>query len=198
MRLLAQVRRAGRVRRERTDWATLLVAIFVLAGFPVQVIIGVTTQAAPDGTPVIPQGLWLAAGVLLAAVIFAVATAIGPVRVSLPEYSWVLGGPDRPPLRARAPLGRAAAGHRIGGRGGRSGRARVRRRELRRCWSPVGSSAARSDSESPPPQRVCRDARRGCDGRVQRVVMTAVGVGLAAATVLAAARAPSRSRRRWC
>ena len=55
MRLLAQVRRAGRVRRERTDWATLLVAIFVLAGFPVQVIIGVTTQSAPDGSPSRPR-----------------------------------------------------------------------------------------------------------------------------------------------
>ena len=93
MRLLAQVRRAGRVRREPTDCATLLVAIFVLAGLPVQVIIGVTIQAAPDGSPVVPQGLWIAAGVLLAAVIFAVTTAIGPVRISLPEYSWVPGGP---------------------------------------------------------------------------------------------------------
>ena len=51
MRLLSQVRRAGRVRREPTDCATLLVAIFVLARLPVQVIIGVTIQAAPDGSP---------------------------------------------------------------------------------------------------------------------------------------------------
>ncbi|HEY4990608.1 MAG TPA: hypothetical protein VII33_00825, partial [Nakamurella sp.] len=78
MRLLAQVRRAGRGRRERTDWATLLVAIFVLAGFPVQVMIGVTTQAT-SGTTAVPQGLWLAVGVLIGALMFAVATALGPV-----------------------------------------------------------------------------------------------------------------------
>jgi hypothetical protein len=162
MRLLAQVRRAGRVRRERTDWATLLVAIFVLAGFPVQVIIGVSTQAAPDGTPVIPEGLWIAAGVLLAAVIFAVTTAIGPVRVSLPEYSWVLGGPiDRRSELAPRWAGLLLVTGLVGAVAGVVGPRSATR--ARRCWSPVGSSAARSVSESPPPQRVCRDARRGFD-----------------------------------
>ena len=187
MRLLAQVRRAGRVRRERTDWATLLVAIFVLAGFPVQVIIGVTTQAAPDGTPVIPQGLWLAAGVLLAAVIFAVTTAIGPVRVSLPEYSWVLGGPiDRrselAPRWAGLLLVTGLVGAVAGVVGPAFGDAAAEvlvAGGILGCALGLGIAAAATGLQG----RAARTRRR-----VQRAVMTAVGVGLAAATVLAAAR----------
>ena len=188
MRLLAQVRRAGRVRRERTDWATLLVAIFVLAGFPVQVIIGVSTQAAPDGTPVIPEGLWIAAGVLLAAVIFAVTTAIGPVRVSLPEYSWVLGGPiDRrselAPRWAGLLLVTGLVGAVAGVLGPAFGDASAEvlvAGGILGCALGLGIASAATGLQG-------RSA--GFRRRVQQVVMTAVGIGLAAATVLAAARA---------
>src|SRR6476659_8297784 len=179
MRLLAQVRRAGRVRRERTDWATLLVAIFVLAGFPVQVIIGVTTQAAPDGTPVIPEGLWIAAGVLLAAVIFAVCTAIGPVRVSLPEYSWVLGGP----IDRRSELGPRWAGLLlitglvgvvagvVGPAFGDAGAEVLVAGGILGCALGGGTASAATGLQS-----TSTHVRR----LAQRVVMTAVGVGLAA------------------
>ena len=186
MRLLAQVRRAGRGRRERTDWATLLVAIFVLAGFPVQVMIGVTTQAT-SGTTAVPQGLWLAVGVLIGALMFAVATALGPVRVSLPEYAWVLGGPiDRRSeltprwlglLLVTGLLGAVAgvvgpavggagvvvlsAGGILGGAGG------------------VAIAAAATGLQGRSPR-----ARRW----VQRAVMTAVGLCIGVAAVLAAAR----------
>jgi hypothetical protein len=187
MRLLAQVRRAGRVRRERTDWATLLVAIFVLAGFPVQVIIGVTTQAAPDGSPVIPQGLWLAAGVVLAAVIFAVSTAIGPVRVSLPEYSWVLGGPiDRrselTPRWAGLLLVTGAVGAVAGVVGPAFGGADavvVAGGGVLGCGLGLGIAAAATHLQGRP-----SPVRR----LAQRAVMAAVVVSIAAATVLAATR----------
>jgi len=187
MRLLAQVRRAGRVRRERTDWATLLVAIFIIAGLPVQLIIGITAQAAPDGTPVIPQGLWLAAGVLLAVVIFAVSTAIGPMRVSLPEYSWVLGGPiDRrselAPRWAGLLLTTGVVGAVAGVVGPAFGAAAaevVVSSGILGCALGLGIAAAATGLQGRPPrmQRL-----------VRRVVMTAAGVGLAAATALAAAR----------
>jgi len=187
LRLLAQVRRAGRVRREPTDWATLLVAIFVLAGLPVQLIIGITAQVAPDGTPVIPQGLWLAAGVLLAVTIFAVTTAIGPVRVSLAEYSWVLGGPiDRRSELAPRWAGLLLTTGLVGAIAGVVGPAFgdadadiVASGGILGCAMGLGIAAAATGLQGRPPHvRLL----------VQRVVMTVAGVGLAVATALAAAR----------
>lgn len=93
MKLLAQVRRVGRGRRERTDWWTLLLAIFVLAGLPVQLIIGLTTQRIPASPSAVPVALAVGAVVLFAAMVLAVAMTLGPVRASPAEYTWVLGGP---------------------------------------------------------------------------------------------------------
>ena len=92
MRLLAQVRRAGRVRREPTDWATLLVAIFVLAGLPAQLLVGVIVQGAPESMATAPPALWIAVGLVAALLALGVVTAIGPVRMSPPEYAWALSG----------------------------------------------------------------------------------------------------------
>ena len=93
MRLLTQVRRAGRGRREPTDWWTLLLAVFVLAGFPVQVIIGLSAGQMSGGAPAMPVALTIGLAVLLGAMLLVVAMALGPVRGSPAEYTWVLGGP---------------------------------------------------------------------------------------------------------
>ncbi|HYN71557.1 MAG TPA: DUF6297 family protein [Nakamurella sp.] len=93
MRLLTQVRRVGRGRKEPTDWWTLLLAVFVLAGFPVQVTIGLAAGRASGGPAAIPAALTVGVSVLLGAMVLAVAMALGPVRGSPAEYTWVLGGP---------------------------------------------------------------------------------------------------------
>ena len=93
MRLLTQVRRVGRGRKEPTDWWTLLLAVFVLAGFPVQVIIGLGAGRAAGVTAAMPAALTVGVAVLLAALLLTVAMALGPVRGSPAEYTWVLGGP---------------------------------------------------------------------------------------------------------
>ena len=93
MRLLTQVRRAGRGRREPTDWWTLLLAVFVLAGFPVQVIIGLSAGQMSGSAPAMPVALTIGLAVLLGAMLLVVAMALGPVRGSPAEYTWVLGGP---------------------------------------------------------------------------------------------------------
>ena len=93
MRLLTQVRRVGRGRREPTDWWTLLLAVLVLAGFPVQVIIGLSAGRASGVTAAVPAALTVGVAVLLGALLLAVAVALGPVRGSPAEYTWVLGGP---------------------------------------------------------------------------------------------------------
>lgn len=92
MRLLAQARRAGRVRREPTDRVTLLVAIFVLAGLPVQLLVGVILRGPPEPMSTAPPALWVGAGLLFAVIGFSVLTAIGPVRAGPSEYAWVLSG----------------------------------------------------------------------------------------------------------
>jgi len=93
VRLLTQVRRVGRGRKEPTDWWTLLLAVFVLAGFPVQVIIGLGAGRAAGVTAAMPAALTVGVAVLLAALLLTVAMALGPVRGSPAEYTWVLGGP---------------------------------------------------------------------------------------------------------
>ena len=93
MRLLTQVRRVGRGRKEPTDWWTLLLAVFVLAGFPVQVIIGLGAGRAAGVTAAMPAALTVGVADLLAALLLTVAMALGPVRGSPAEYTWVLGGP---------------------------------------------------------------------------------------------------------
>ena len=93
MRLLTQVRRVGRGRKEPTEWWTLALAVFVLAGFPVQVVIGLGAGWAPGVTTAIPIALTVGVAVLLGAMVLAVAMALGPVRGSAAEYTWVLSGP---------------------------------------------------------------------------------------------------------
>jgi len=93
LRLLTQVRRVGRGRKEPTDWWTLLLAVFVLAGLPVQVIIGLSAGRASGVTAAMPAALTVGVAVLLGALLLAVAMALGPVRGSPAEYTWVLGGP---------------------------------------------------------------------------------------------------------
>ncbi len=95
MRLLAQVRRTSRRRQEEpTDWYSVVLGVAVLAGFPIQVVIGLLVESGRGAAVTrVPFTFAVGVGILIASLGLVVAIAVGPLRATPSEFSWVFSGP---------------------------------------------------------------------------------------------------------